>query len=271
MNYDKPVLLIQNNYFEKLGRLIQPCLDFCYHTDHDIVDRSLTDDFDPDALGVDWSKWPGVILYGSVGWVKRCRKSSLSAWAFHDPHSFASSTWVPIFGSEALNGDGQVLPVGTVRERLLSGETLHLRPDCDDKAFVGAVHDIVSWDQMIEGRQEERQLVPADDLMCFASPVKAIVAEFRCWFVDGVLIDISTYRKDGKQHIERCLDPLVMGAAERLAEKYLPNPSVVMDLADTAGGFKIIEFNPICSSGWYAAHTAQILWAMSDMIRRGRS
>lgn len=271
MNYDKPVVLIQNNYFEKLGRLIQPCLDFCRDTGHDMIDRSLTDEFDPDALGIDWSEWPGVILYGSVGWVKRCSNSSLSAWTFYDPEAFATSTWVPIFGEDALNGAGQVTPLSDVLERLRSGETLHLRPDNEDKAFVGSVHTIASWYRMIEERQRDRQSVPADDLSCFASPLKRIDAEYRCWFVDGVLTDVSAYRKAGEQYIERCLDPAVMGAAQRLAEIYLPNRSVVMDLAATVDGFKVIEFNPICSSGWYAADTSQILWSMSDMIRRGRA
>lgn len=272
MNCDKPVLLIQNNYFERLGRLIQPCLDFCHHTDHDIVDRSLTDDFDPDSLGVDWSQWPGVILYGSVGWVKRCRRSSLAPWAFYDPDAFAASTWVPIFGDDALNGDGSVADLASLERRLLDTKLrFHVRPDKEDKAFVGGVYDWEAWTAMMNERRRGRQAIPASDTQCFVSPVKEILAEYRCWFVDGLLIDISAYRMNGERHVERCLDPLVMGSAQRLAEMYLPNRSVVMDISATEDGFKVIEFNPICSSGWYAADAAQILWAMSDMIRRGRA
>jgi len=273
MNYDKPVLLIQNNYFERIGRLIQPCLDFCHQTDHDVIDRSLTDDFDPDALGIDWSRWPGVILYGSVGWVKRCRKSTLAAWTFYDPDAFAASTWVPILGKDALNSDGFVTDLTSLEFRLVGKQTsrFHVRPDKEDKAFVGGVYDWETWAAMATGRRRERQSLPPSDTQCFVSPVKEILSEYRCWFVDGVLIDISAYRKDGKQHIERCHDPLVMGAAQRLAEMYLPTRSVVMDLAATVDGFKVIEFNPISSSGWYGADTGQILWAMSDMIRRGQA
>jgi hypothetical protein len=272
MNFEKPVFLIQNNYFDKLGRLIQPCLDFCREHDHDFIDRSLTDGFDPDALGIDWSDWPGVILYGSVGWVKRCRDSSLAPWAFYDPEAFAASTWVPVFDRDALNGDGFVIELVELERRLLNDrKTFHVRPDRDDKAFVGGVYDWRSWAAMTDRRREERQSIPALSLPCFVSPVKEILAEHRCWFVDGILVDVSTYRKGGSQHVERCLDLSVMGEAQRLSEIYLPTKSVVMDVAETSEGCKVIEFNPINSSGWYAADVEAIFWAMSDMIRRGRA
>ncbi|MNU30381.1 hypothetical protein D3C71_188660 [compost metagenome] len=273
MNFEKPVFLIQNNYFDRLGRLIQPCLDFCHANGHDFIDRSLTDEFDPDTLGVDWSKWPGVILYGSVGWVKRCRQSSLALWAFYDPDAFAASTWVPIFGEEALNGDGFVTDLLSLERRLVgdSHPRFHVRPDRDDKAFVGGVYDWQSWAEMADKRRRERQSKPASDLACFVSPVKEILAEHRCWFVDGVLIDISTYRRSGSPQVERCLDLSIAGEAQRLGDIYLPVKSVVMDIAETPTGCKVIEFNPINSSGWYAADVDGLFWAMSDMIRRGRA
>lgn len=272
MNFEKPVFLIQNNYFDRLGRLIQPCLDFCREHGHDFIDRSLTDEFDPDALGVDWSAWPGVILYGSVGLVKRCCESSLAPWAFYDQEAFAASKWVPIFGEDALNGDGFVIELLELERRLDNDlETFHARPDRDDKAFAGGVYDWRSWAAMTDRRREERQSIPALDLPCFVSPVKEILAEHRCWFVDGVLIDVSTYRKGGRWHVERCLDLSIMGEAQRLAEIYLPTKCVVMDVAETSEGCKVIEFNPISSSGWYAADVGGIFWAMSDMIRRGRA
>jgi hypothetical protein len=270
MNYTKPVVLIQNNYFEKLGRLIQPCLDFCVNHDHDFIDRSLTDEFDPDNLGADLSQWPGVIIYGSVGFLKRCRYSGLAPWAFYDPEAFASSTWVPVFGEDSLNGDGVVIEVNELLKRLKAGERLHVRPDRDDKAFVGAVHDLASWKAMIETRREERQRIPDPELPCFVSSVKPIRAEYRCWFVDDTLVDISTYRRNGEAHIERCLDPSVMKEVERLAGIYLPMSTVVMDVAETDNGYKVIEFNPINSSGWYGADVDGVFWALSDMIRRGR-
>lgn len=270
MNFDKPVFLLQNNYFDRIGRLVQPCLDFCRDHGHDFVDRSITDEFDPDALGVDWNAYPGVIVYGSVGWVKRCSKSSLAPWTFYEAEAFSSTKWVPILGDEALNGDGCVMTVAEVRERLAMGERLHLRPNREDKAFVGAVYDHSTWAVMEEKRRVEQQSPVRADLECWASPLKEIRAEHRCWFIGGEFVEVSTYRKDGVSHIERYPDLALLREGMRLAEMYLPMGSVVMDIAETADGFKVIEFNPVTSSGFYAADVEVIFGSWSDMICRGR-
>lgn len=271
MRTDRPIFLLQNNYFDRLARLVQPCLNYCREHDHDFIDRSLTDEFNPDALGVDWSEYPGVIVYGSVGWTKRCADSSLNQWIPYDPETFSATNWVPRFGAEALNGDGAALPVSEIRERLRLGESLHLRPNSEDKAFVGAVYDHVSWADMEGKRRVERQRPVSDELLCWASPLKDIRAEHRCWFIGGEFIEVSTYSKNGHQHIERDPDLAILREGIRLAETYLPTDTVVMDIAETDDGFKVIEFNPVTSSGWYAADVDIILGSWSDMIRRGRT
>lgn len=270
MNTALPVFLLQNNYFDRLSRLVQPCLDFCRERGHDFIDRSLTDDFDPDALDVEWDAYPGVIVYGSVGWTKRCADSRLGIRVPYDPISFSSTSWVPLFGNEALNGDGRAMPVSEARARLALSERLHLRPDSDDKAFGGGVYDDLTWSQMEQKRRIDMQRPISDDLVCWASPVKPICSEHRCWFVDGEFVETSTYRRDGRQHIERAPDLAVLREGMRLAAIHLPNDTVVMDIAETDDGFKVIEFNPVTSSGWYAADVDVILDAWSNMLRRGR-
>lgn len=271
MYYDKPIFLLQNNCFDRIGRSIQPCLDFCRQHGHDFVDRSMTGKFDPDAIGVEWSDWPSVIIYGSVGWMKRCRDSSLSPYCFCDSKAFAASTWIPILQAEALNGDGAVLPIAELLQRLAAGERLHVRPDSEDKAFTGGVYDLASWNAMLEERRIEGQKLPGSDLACSVSNLKAIEAEHRCWFFEGWLIDISTYRKDGERHVERCVDKRVFAEAERLAGIYLPLSSAVMDIAETSKGYKVIEFNQINASGWYAADVDAILSSWSAMLTSART
>ena len=258
-----PVLLLQNNYFSKLGRIIQPCLDFCAATGMEFVDRSLTDEFDPDTLGIDESG--GVMVYGSVGWMKRIQKSGLSLWIDYDRQAFATSTWGSVFGEEALNGDGFLVGSDELRDRILGGERFHVRPDQEDKAFVGAVYDRDAWVAMERLRAEERRS-PLEDVACWASPLKTIDAEHRCWFVDGEFVDASTYRKDGERHVERVADEGIVAEARRLAGIYLPVGNVVLDVAETPDGPKVIEFNPIHGSGWYAADTDLILGTWSEHL-----
>jgi hypothetical protein len=271
MHHDRPIFLLQNNCFDRIGRSIQPCLDFCRLNGHDFIDRSMTAKFDPDAMGVQWSDWPGVIIYGSVGWMKRCRDSSLSPYCFYDSKAFAASTWIPVLRAEALNGDGSVLSVTELVQRLADGERLHVRPDSEDKAFSGGVYELESWNAMLEERRVEGQRLPAGDLACFVSSPKRIAAEHRCWFFAGRLIDISTYRKGGERHIQRCVDMRVFAEAQRLADIYLPLANAVMDIAETAAGCKVIEFNSINASGWYAADVDALLSSWSAMLISARA
>lgn len=262
----KPLFLLQNNYYDQLGRLIQPCLDFCNRHGFPFIDRSLTDAFDPDKVGIDLAKVPGVVIYGSVGWVKRCARSGLAEWAYYDSQRFAATTWAPIFERQALNGDGEAQSLSEVLQRLQRGERLHLRPNRDDKAFNGGVYDAGSWDGMIAKRRERQQILPLSDLECWASPLKEITAEYRCWLIGGKLVDISMYREDGKLSIKRETSQKVHGAARDLASIHLPTGNIVMDVARTEDGFKVIEFNPINSSGWYAASTDDILARWCEAI-----
>ncbi len=255
----KPLFLLQNNYYDQLGRLIQPCLDFCKRHGIPFIDRSLTDAFDPDNVGIDLAEVPGVVIYGSVGWVKRCARSGLAAWAYYDSQRFAATTWAPIFKRHALNGDGEAQSLSEVLKRLQRGERLHLRPNRDDKAFNGGVYDAVGWADMIAQRRERQQIMPLSDLECWASPLKEITAEYRCWFIDSQLVDVSMYRENGRLFLKRETSKEVHGAARDLASLHLPMSNIVMDVARTQDGFKVIEFNPINSSGWYAASTDDIL------------
>lgn len=262
----KPVFLLQNNYFDQIGRLIQPCLDFCRKHEHEFVDRSLTDDFNPDKLGVDWSAVPGVVIYGSVGWIKRCADSTLAPWSFYDRQNFAAANWVSAFGNNAFNGDGEVKTIAELTRELEQGARFHVRPNADDKAFNGAVYDIDSWSNMIRMREAQRQILPNQSLECWVSRIKKIEAEYRCWFIDHELVDISRYRQNNELSLHRETSHEVLDAARALGRLHLPMPNVVMDIAKTADEFKVIEFNPINSSGWYAASTEMILSRWCEML-----
>jgi len=63
----------------------------------------------------------------------------------------------------------------------------------------------------------------------------------------------------------------IVEAARRLANRYLPTPCVVLDIALTDSGYKLVEFNPINSSGWYAADIGSVLdewiaWSRKNMV-----
>jgi hypothetical protein len=259
------VFVLQNNSFDRIGRLIVPCLEYCSRHGHEFVDRSLTEDLDVDAIELDESA--GLLVYGSVGWAKRFKASRFGGWIDYDEDAFAASNWGPILGERAFNGGGMVMSALEVSARLALGGRFHLRPDKEDKAFAGGVFDAVSWASTIKER-EGLLGKKLDDLPCWLSETKAIDAEIRCWFVDGALVEASFYRQDDAMLIERVTDPGMMRLAADLGCLYLPCGTVVLDIALQGDDAAVLEYNPIHSSGWYAADVDRVLGAWVEQLGR---
>lgn len=257
------LFVLQNNSFDKIGRLIVPCLEYCAARGLPFADRSLTSDLDLETWVLDDAE--GMVVYGSVGWMKRFKASRYGRWIDYDEDAFAATTWVPALGSAAFNAHGAELSVSDVTGRLSgSGTSLHVRPNRDDKAFAGGVFDATSWEKMIS---EMGALTGMDmtEVTCWASEVRKIDAEIRCWFVEGELVEASYYRRCGSMYLERITDAAILGRIASLGCLYLPCGNCVLDVALSEGGMTVLEFNPIHSSGWYAADVTRVLdaWTAS--------
>lgn len=262
------ILVLQNNSQDRIGRLIVPCLDYCRDRGVPFVDRSLTADFDPDAL--DFGDGEGVIIYGSVGWMKRFKDSRHSRWVHYDPTAFAASVWAPVFGDMAFNGPGRgwldsAVGVGQALSR--GDKRLHVRPDRDDKAFPGGVFNLTEWEAMISDRSA---LIGVDlsRIECWVSPVRDITAEIRVWIVDGEVVGASYYRRDGGLYLAPVHDQGLLDHLAAYSKTYLPCATVVMDIAFDGAESGVLEFNPIHSSGWYAVDVGAVIdaWAYSENL-----
>lgn len=247
----KPVFFVQNNYVE---HLTVPVANFAHAQGYALEDRSSTGSFNPEDCYIDWDQYHPVLPYGSVQFVRHLKKSPrLGRYLMYSEDAFSTVHWTGIFGARAMNHRGHLVTAADVPTLLARGERLHVRPDREDKAFIAAVFDTASWDQI----RGERHLSP--QLLCWAAPVVALRGEWRCWVVGGKVIEISQYRKDGKPNrvLETCAE--VHAAAQALADVYLPAPAVVLDMALTDEGYQLLEFNPIHGAGWYAARVDYVL------------
>lgn len=203
--------------------------------------------------GVDWSQFDELVLFGSVQFLRQIRDTPLSRHAHYDEASFDTSLWIEIFGEHALNHDGKVMKACDVAHYLEANSTAHVRPNSEDKAFIAAAFTPATW----ANHSQERNV--RADLDVYVSSIKKIDAEYRCWVIDGKIVEISQYRKNGGNAISRILDADIHSAAKEMSNIYLPADAVVMDIAATPSGFKLIEFNPIHCAGWYAADAVGIL------------
>lgn len=255
--------LVQNNY---VTYNTIPVALYAHAEGHQVVDVSSHRDFDVMACEIDWTKFDAVFAYGSVQFMRLLKQSPIGHHIHHSEQAFSTTNWVGRFGDLALNYDGKLAKVSEVASILDARQSAHVRPDAEDKAFTAAAFTPETWAQCRKDRPIR------DDLDVVVSSIKAIEAEYRCWVIGSKVIEISQYRKDHSHCIATVNDPEVWEEARKLASVHLPNETIVMDIAKTGAGFKLIEFNPIHAAGWYAADVKKVLdtyvnWRMSQQSR----
>lgn len=129
-----------------------------------------------------------------------------------------------------------------------------IRPSEDLKQFSGMVIEAKECQDFLTDAMEcassgSYKLDP-DTMVVLAKP-KNIQAEWRWFIVGGKVISGSMYRHNGQLVKIRENDADVIAEAQLLADKWLPDPCCVMDIALVDDQPKVIEFNCINSSGFY--------------------
>lgn len=250
----QPCFFVQNNW---VTRVTIPVAEYARQAGIALEDRSTYNDFNPEQCGIDWDAYHPVIPFGSVQMLRKLKQSFLAPYVLHDDDAFASTTWQTHLGEQLLNTGGMTVPAADV-PTLLQTTDLHIRPNAEDKAFHARVFDSKAWEAVVA----ERNIRP--ELLCWVSPVRTILSEWRCWLVDGKLVEASQYRKDGEPHRIRGVPSSVASYVDWIAKQWLPVPCVVMDVALTPEALRVIEFNPIQGAGWYAAEPAAVLKPLLD-------
>lgn len=142
------------------------------------------------------------------------------------------------------------------------------RPTEDLKTYSGQVieaKECADWfDDAVNCASSGSYQLSPDTPIVLAEPRK-ISAEWRWFVVGGKVIDGSMYRRDDvlyKQHVDPVIDFRMYEEAQTYADKWLPHPCCVMDLALVDGELKVLEFNTINSSGFYDHDIDKIIVAL---------
>jgi hypothetical protein len=146
-------------------------------------------------------------------------------------------------------------------------ELMFIRPSEDLKQFAGQVieaKECADWleDAMLCDTAGSYKL-DANTKVVVAKP-KNIQAEWRWFVVGGKVIDGSMYRCRNQLLKKHETDPIVIAEAQTFADKWLPDPCCVMDLALVDNELKVIEFNCINSSGFYNHNVNDIFAALYE-------
>lgn len=240
------------------NRLMVPVLDFARSRNIPVWDGSLTEDLTDNWFFEQVPKMAdpsiNMIVYGSVGWMRRFLDfPMMRRRIFYNGIHFDCSNWKDIYQQKWMNHAGYMADVIFTGIYLRKKGPHHVRPVYNDKAVVGGVYDADLWDKTVT----ERNVRETETF--WLSPLLEIQAEYRCWIVNNRIVEISQYRRDGQFETKRITDPEIFLVAELFKNEASLHSCYVMDLALVQDEWKLIEFNPIHCSGWYAADVEHIL------------
>ncbi|WP_091739791.1 ATP-grasp domain-containing protein [Phenylobacterium immobile] len=235
------MIVLQNNLID---RLTAPLAMWAHAHGIEVIDLSWNDRTQ-EALG-QIAPAQSVFIYGSTAFVRAARNTALASFVHWTPGAFVAARWVDRFGAAYVGVDGRTALAREVPALLPAA----IRPNEEAKAFNGGIYDQTSWGEL--------RLSP--DIECFVMPISEISEEHRAWFVRGQLITASRYRKDGRMDVAPS-DNCAIDAAVALSA-CLPLPTIVMDIALTPSGWRMLELNCVNTSGWYAADPGLIAGAI---------
>jgi hypothetical protein len=135
-----------------------------------------------------------------------------------------------------------------------------IRPLVDNKAFNGTVMDI----ETLQAWKNDPQKKYLMDLDVALSPVKNILYEYRLFVVKHKIITASQYMRATKPELSSFVSSTAIDFVNKVIERWTPSESFVIDIALTTQGYRVIEFNNINSSGFYACEVEKYVKAVQD-------
>jgi len=215
-----------------------------------------------DAIGVEYTAVaikngtrdmvPDVEIKGKVyvcGAIKLAQIARDKGWV---PGSFLNENfkfdiWLNALGEELLNSD---IVVGTLASITVPAKSaFFIRPAEDNKAFDGMVIDM----EMLSQWRRDPAKSSLQNIEVIVSPVKEIYREYRLFVVAGEVVSGSVYKVAGKPQLSSDVESYVLDYARGVIQRWTPADSFVIDIGLTDQGLKVIEFNNINSSGFYAS------------------
>ena len=247
------LVVVQNN--PAVDALTGPVSRRARDRDVDLLDLDLGPRLDFAMVDVDFTEPDILLFHGSVGFLRRAfLHEPLAGRLSWSEDAFRASRWQELFGSAYLGHAGRRMTGSEISDALDGGSPLAVRPEVGLKGFPGGVYDARAW----------RMLDVEPDFPCFGMPPTEMLSEHRVWFVGGQPVAGSRYRHAGKAAKDGVDVADAMDAAADMAGGTLPLDDVVVDVARTPGGWRIIELNCLHTAGWHAVDPAEVVDALID-------
>lgn len=258
-----PLVVVQNNHVQRLTAPVAEAARANGIALHDVSsgEHAASNPL-PDG------DWAPILVIGSVLFVHQWARDDarLTPWVFWDDEQYDAVTWAEMMGRRYLNCDGYETTIGRLQRDLRHAR--HIRP----RSGIKMVGDKVRTEDQT-GQTSIPGLVVTPETVgtlgidpatrVWASVPQDILAEVRIWMIGGRAAAGSTYRIAGghARHADHAYVDECMQAAWHDHRRWHPGRHYVVDYALTGEGWRIVEYNPIHSSGHYAADPAKVLMA----------
>jgi ATP-grasp domain, R2K clade family 3 len=202
-----------------------------------------------------------VICYGPSFVPRVASHTSWRPGIYFDQAAFQWSTMRRQWGEWMLSADGESMPLAAAIAVLDATEARRfVRPDADSKQFDGGVYDAN------ELRVVTTRVAAQEPVIVARS--RQLIAEWRCFVVDGSVVASSEYRRGGRPSLFADAPPMAVEFAEFAAAQWVPAPVTCIDIGLCGERFGVIEANCFSASGFYAADTVATLAAVTAFAYR---
>jgi hypothetical protein len=152
--------------------------------------------------------------------------------------------------------------------KLIMGEDLHNNwiskvsfiKSIEPKKLTGMVLEVEDKEWF-----EKEYYIDPNEKLVISPCCDRIVQEWRFFILSGEVIVGSQYKHDGVLRIREPIPEYIWKKSRMMAEKWLPNEDIVMDICLlNTGEIKVVEFNSINSSGWYNSNIEKFVLKLEE-------
>jgi hypothetical protein len=212
-----------------------------------------------------------VVVYGSIGTQKLAIQHGWFPGVWTND-GFNEKVVIHKLARQALNYGAGYCKLSEVPDylTLISASPefkFFIKPNTDTKEFAGTtitLDNFASWYQ----NMLNIGYLETDDFEVMIALPRHIGMEFRLVMIDGKVCECSIYRQYQIIKSERFEDKELFRYAEAMAKLHSPADVFVMDIANTAEGFKVVEYNTFNSAGLYKCHVGNIIDSINKHVEK---
>jgi hypothetical protein len=217
-----------------------------------------------------------VVVYGSMGFVRdlmRVKQWQPTAW--FDERVLCCHHYYGYWGRHVLQHNYRFLPLGEVQEQVDAlyaqigrNGRLFIRPDDNLKSFAGAA---VLRERFAQWMSQNVRCYGLDtSLLCLVSTPQEILGEWRFVIADRQVLTGSAYIAEDRVASDAGVPAEALATAQRILteDSFNPFPIYVMDIAQTAEGYFLMEIGSLNCASLYACDLRKVVDAASRLAAR---